>query len=299
MNITPIKAGILLFQKGVNMLKPKPYSELTIRDPFMFGKISSKPENRKIILDSLLQIDLHEKTGEIEKHIQEYKDSKYVRLDLLSKDEDNIIYNAEMQNKSQNKERQIELPKRSRYYQSILDTAHFNSGEPYIKLPETFIIFICTFDPFGLGLPIYTFDTKCNERETLAFDDATHKIFFNTTADLSDLPQNVRNMLEYINSGAVNDSATQIIEYEVTEARLKEEWKDEYMLTVTYRNEIYVEAHEEGLAEGRAEGLEEGQKEKLKDIVKRNIEKGRSIEEITEFTGESVDLIKEIAAQDN
>ena len=238
------------------MLKPKPYSELTIRDPFMFGKISSKPENRKIILDSLLQIDLHEKTGEIEKHIQEYKDSKYVRLDLLSKDEDNIIYNAEMQNKSQNKERQIELPKRSRYYQSILDTAHFNSGEPYIKLPETFIIFICTFDPFGLGLPIYTFDTKCNERETLAFDDATHKIFFNTTADLSNLPQSMRNMLEYINSGTTNDSATESIDNEVMEARLKEEWKAEYMLTLVHDkdvyNDCYVEGHDAGYEEGYA-----------------------------------------------
>lgn len=43
------------------MEKQKSYEELTIRDHFMFGKICSKPENRKLILDSLLQIDFKEK----------------------------------------------------------------------------------------------------------------------------------------------------------------------------------------------------------------------------------------------
>ena len=54
------------------MERQKNYEELTIRDHFMFGKICSKPENRKLILDSLLQIDFREKegTGTIEKRIK-------------------------------------------------------------------------------------------------------------------------------------------------------------------------------------------------------------------------------------
>ena len=53
---------------------------------------------------------------------------------------------------------------------------------------------------------------------------------FNTTANLSGLPQNMRNMLSYINTGTTNDEATEVIEREVKEARLKEEWKTEYMV---------------------------------------------------------------------
>ena len=170
------------------MEKQKSYEELTIRDHFMFGKICSKPENRKLILDSLMQIDLQEKYGDIEKHIQEFRDAKYAKLDLLVEDSSGTVYDAEMQNKSNDKSRQEELPNRSRYYQSIIDTAYFNSGGNYITLPTTYIIFICTFDPFGKNLPIYSFNTKCNEIELPHYNDHTHKIYFNTTADLSNLP---------------------------------------------------------------------------------------------------------------
>ena len=228
----------------------KNYEELTIRDPFMFGKICSKPENRKLILDSLLQIDLHEKSGEIEKYLSAYKDSKFARLDLISEDELNKIYNAEMQNESTNKSRQDELPNRGRFYQSIIDTSYFKSGMKYSDMPETFIIFICTFDPYKKGLPFYTFDTKCNEIDLPEYDDRAHKIFFNTTASLSNLPQSMQNMLRYINNGKVNDSATETLDKEIKEARLREEWRSEYMLTLVHDNDVYVDGFDEGFDKG-------------------------------------------------
>lgn len=264
----------------MKMKRQKNYDELTIKDEFMFGKICSKPQNRKLILDSLLQIDLHEKEGDIEKQIRVYKDSKYARLDLVSKDENDRIYNAEMQNKSKNPERQKELPKRSRYYQALIDTDYFKAGKTYLHMPEIYIIFICTFDPFERGLPIYTLETKCNEVNLTDYDDGVHKIFFNTTADLSELPQSIRNMLQYIETGVASDNATKAIDEEVTEARIKEEWREEYMRTLTYHDEIYAEAHEEGyadgqsqgladgLAQGLAEGLAEGREHLLIDLVK-------------------------------
>lgn len=260
-DVFAFKCQIATWQKGVNMNKAKSYDELTIRDSFMFGKICSKPENRKLILDSLLQIDFQEKTGEIEKQIREYRDAKYVRLDLLAKDESDTIYNAEMQNKSANGNTQKELPKRSRYYQSIIDTTTLRAGESYLNLPESFIIFICTYDPFGEGLPIYSFDTKCNESNVVKYEDLAHKIFFNTTADLTGLPISMKNMLIYINNGVANDTATKTLDSEIYDARLKEEWRTEYMLTLTYRDEIYAEGRTEGRAEGFAEGCASKQAE--------------------------------------
>ena len=232
------------------MERQKEYEELTIRDHFMFGKICSKAENRKLILDALLQIDLKEKVGAVEKQIQEYRDAKYAKLDLLVEDEDGAIYDTEMQNKSGDKTRQIELPKRSRYYQSIIDTAYFNAGGDYTMLPASYVVFICTYDPFGKGLPIYSFSTKCNEVDMPEYNDSTHKIFFNTTADLSGLPQNMRNMLSYINTGTTNDEATEVIEHEVKEARLKEEWKTEYMLTLVHDKDVYRDGYDDGYDNG-------------------------------------------------
>ena len=155
-----------------------------------------------------------------------------------------------MQNESTNKLRQDELPNRSRFYQSIIDTSYFKSGMKYSDMPETFIIFICTFDPCKKGLPFYTFDTKCNEIDLPEYDDKAHKIFFNTTASLSNLPQGMQNMLRYINNGKVNDSATEAIDKEIREARLKEEWRSEYMLTLVHDNDVYVDGFDDGFDKG-------------------------------------------------
>jgi len=197
----------------------KNYEELTIKDHFMFGKISSNPKNRKLLLDSLLLIDLHEKTGDVEKNIQVYRDSKFARLDLISEDELNRIYNAEMQNKSNDKSRQEELPNRSRFYQSIIDSAFFDSGKNFLDLPN--------------------------------YNDNAHKIFFNTTADLSNLPQSQQNMLKYINDGIVNDAITLELDEEVKEARLKEEWRAEYMLTLVHDYDVYNEGYDAGVEAGK------------------------------------------------
>lgn len=247
----------------------KDYEELTIRDNFMFGKISSDEKNRKLILDSLLQIDLHEKNGGIERHLREYRDSKYTRLDLISEDENNIVYNAEMQNESVNTSRQKELPNRSRYYQAMIDTDYFRKGQNYLALPETYIIFICTFDPFGKNLPMYTFDTACNEMPILEYNDKAHKIYFNTTADLSSLPLGTQNMLRYINDGVVNDDTTKTIDEAVIKARLIEEWRSEYMLTLVHDNDVFCEGKEEGLAQGIAQGITQGSLTTLSDLIAR------------------------------
>ena len=221
----------------------KKYEELTIKDPFMFGKICSIAENRKLILDALLQIDLQENSGEVEKYIKAYRDSKASRLDLLVQDVEGKVYNAEMQNKSENRNIQKELPKRSRYYQSNLDTAYFESGKDYINLPETYIVFICTFDPFGKGEPYYRFETRCVNIE-VDYDEKAYKIFFNTTGNLEKLPTSVRNMLSYIETGIAVDEATSVLENEVNTAKIREDWKADYMHTLAHDMDVKREGRE-------------------------------------------------------
>jgi hypothetical protein len=52
-----------------------------------------------------------------------------------------------------------------------------NRGEFYTKLRKTYIIFICTFDPFDRNLSQYTFRETCAEDATLEMGDETRKIF--------------------------------------------------------------------------------------------------------------------------
>lgn len=53
-------------------------------------------------------------------------------------------------------------------------------------------------------------------------------------------------MLEYINTGTTNDVATESLDDEVKEARLKEEWRAEYMLTLVHDKDVYRDGFDQG-----------------------------------------------------
>ncbi len=90
---------------------------------------------------------------QLQKSIEPGMDAHGVRLDVYVKDNDEIIYDIEMQ-VSDTKE----LPKRSRYYQGMIDLQLIDKGQRYKKLNRSYIIFICPFDVFGKGRHIYTFE---------------------------------------------------------------------------------------------------------------------------------------------
>ena len=54
------------------------------------------------------------------------------------------------------------------------------SGEEYDSLPNTYVIFICDFDPFGEGKYRYTLETKCRESESVVVEDGRTSIFLST-----------------------------------------------------------------------------------------------------------------------
>lgn len=69
-------------------------------------------------------------------------EAKSIRLDVYVKDNKDIIYNIEMQSSDTK-----ELPKRSRYYQRMIDLQLIDKGnKSYNKLNRTYIISICPFD---------------------------------------------------------------------------------------------------------------------------------------------------------
>ena len=54
----------------------------------------------------------------------------------------------------------------------------------------------------------------------------------------------MRNMLKYIQTGTASDIATEFLDKEVKEARLKEEWRAEYMLTLVHDIDMRREGYE-------------------------------------------------------
>lgn len=144
-------------------------------DRFLFAEATEDPETLELMLEIILGKEVVlEETPQAEKELRKHLWSKKVRLDVLSRDRE--IYNAEAQAKNTGS-----LPKRTRYYQGMIDSRLLEVGEiDYNKLGNVNIIMITSFDLFGKGLYKYTFDMTCEEDPGLKLCDGAKRIFLNT-----------------------------------------------------------------------------------------------------------------------
>lgn len=102
----------------------KRYDQLEITDSFMFAKVMSDKEICKATLEQILNIKIRDiKYLDYEETIQVAPGAKGVRLDIYVEDDKNTVFNLEMQTTSY-----AELPKRSRYYQDVIDLNIIEKG---------------------------------------------------------------------------------------------------------------------------------------------------------------------------
>ena len=275
---------------GTNM-----YEKLTIRNKFMFGKVTQNPVIAQKMADLLTLVEIGAVTeAEREKFLQHRSSSKYVKLDMYLEDENGRVVDTEMQNKSNNKMVQEELPLRIRYYQGMIDQEILSTGTDYIFLKETYIIFICTYDPFGKGKYVYHFHMACDEDESIQLHDKMNWIFYNTTADLSEVPEGIKKFLNYVENEHAEDEFTRLLDKEVKNARLNEEWRSEYLKTyvndMDMRREGYIEGEKFGIERGKAEG----ERERDRTLINQWLQKGKVITEIADDLGKSEEYVKSL-----
>ena len=90
------------------------------------------------------------------------------------------------------------LPKRSRYYHDQIDMDALLAGDSYENLPDTYVIFICDFDPFGDGLYRYSTGTYCRETGNLV-NDGVETIYLNAHGkNRNDIPEELLQFLDYV-----------------------------------------------------------------------------------------------------
>ncbi len=223
---------------------------------------------------------------ELEKAIAPYYTSKGVRLDVYLKDEDRAI-DVELQSYPQKA-----LGKRMRYYQSMVDCDSLMKGQAYTKLKESYILFICKFDPFhdekktGYGLPRYTFKNICAENNSVNLDDKCVKVVYNASAYESVEDPKVRALLRFIqtNEPGEDDLSKRLSEF-VARVKENEKFRKEFADMNLHDFDIMTEAKEEGLAEGRQEGRQEGLAEGEKIGARQN-----AIENARNFKAAGVDI---------
>ena len=213
------------------------YDSLKITNDFIFAKVMRNKKLCKQLLEVILDIEIERiEYPEEQKVIDITTDARSVRLDVYVKDDKNTIYNVEMQTTNPGN-----LPKRSRYYQGMIDLNLIEKGENFNKLNKSYVIFICTEDIFGKGRHIYTFENLCIQDTSLHVEDETTKVFLNPYGTMKDVDTELENFLRYLAGGKPIDFFTQQLEDEVVKARENEEWRCEYMTLMMREKEKYEE----------------------------------------------------------
>ena len=258
------------------------WSKLTLRNNFMFRLVMEKQELCKKLIECILGIKIKSISYmEHEKSFEANLKSKGIRLDLFVIDEDGVAYDIEMQMDNSYKEF---LGRRTRYYISTMDNNALKKGERYSQLRKSYVIFICTFDPFGRGLAKYTFNAICNEDHSLVLDDGVTRVFINTEGDRHRISKELASFIGYISTGEVTDDYTKDLDEEVRALRNDDGRERDYM---TYMQTIM---EHEDMAYNR--GISQANKAMAIKMLKAN----KPYEEISEFTELTMSDIRELAA---
>ena len=229
------------------------WESLGISNDFMFGKVMQDAELCKELLQRILpDLDIdHIEYPEAQKSIRSDVDAKSVRLDVYVRDGKGTVYDIEMQVTDTK-----ELPKRSRYYQSMIDLQLIDKGQHYKALKPSYIIFICPFDLFDKGRHIYTFENICKEDNSVFLKDGGVKIFLNADSSQDDVSSELKAFLDYVAGKESEDDFVQKLEEAVKQARKNREWRHEYMTLLMRDQENIEKGIEKGMEKGKSVGEE-------------------------------------------
>ena len=242
----------------------RPLSELNLMDNFLFHAMLTQEdvgeEFCRIILKIILGKEIRRVKITPQKDIPGIDTNRhgirmdaYIELvpegDALDADIIPDIYDIEP-NKIWEKET---LPKRMRYYHSMIDASVLASGAGYDKLPNVVTIFILPYAPFGKSRMVYTFRNQCVEDREIIYEDGSLNMILYTKGTEGNPSQELKSMLHYMEKTTADNA----IGSELGNVqRLVERVKARKEVDLSYMKSWEWDAYNRKL--GKEEGREEG-----------------------------------------
>ena len=280
------------------------FEDLKISNDFMFKEVMKSNKGLcKRLVGSIMQQDIEDIVYiDTEKTLQPYYDSRGIRLDVILADKNHTRYNLEMQARNVISKAGVALlPKRTRYYQSVIDMDMLKKGENFDQLNPLVLIFICTFDFYKEGRYVYTFKSRCLENLELELaNDMTVKLV-NAKGKHGQVNTLLKNFLRYVMTNEPVDDFTEDVERQVWAVKNDKKAREEYMVLQAKIREHEIVAYEAGEAQGHAaglaEGLAEGEAKKSRETAIKMLKKHKPLSEIKEFTDMSEEEIVRLAKE--
>ena len=268
----------------------KPFEDLTISDDFMFCKVMESESICKEFLEMLFATKIEKITYlSSQNTVTANSGAKTVRLDVLVKDKAGTSYDIEMQVGNE-----YNIAKRMRYYQAVLDVAFLDKGYSYKALNESFIIFICLFDPIARNRAVYTFENICIEDKRILLQDGTKKIILNANSFRSADNKDLQGFLQYVKTGKVTTAYTGRIEQMIQTVKRNEPLRKEYHVLPAVLMDAFEDGKAEGEAQGKSLGLAEGSRQTKLETAKTMLTMGYPLTDICKISGLTPDEVQSI-----
>ena len=227
-----------------------PLQKLNLMDDFLFDAATGDLETCRIIIELSLGIRIRNiawKEGQ--KVIRNLPGNRGIRMDFYVEDDRGRVFDVEMQKRNEGN-----IPKRTRFYQALIDAPMLKSGERgFDSLKPAYIVVICGFDLYGYGLYRYTFDNRCKEIPDLVMGDECSKIILNTKGESEDgVDRALIDFLHYVEKSSDEnvpedcDERLKHLHKKIHQIKMSEEMGVSYM-KMEERDRLIR-------AEGRAEG---------------------------------------------
>ena len=245
----------------------KTLQELNLTDDFLFDVATEELENCKAIIELTTGLRLKSlkwKSGQ--KVIHNLPGKRGVRLDFIAESEDGRIFDVEMQNRNEGN-----IPKRTRFYQALIDAPILKSGERgFDKMNPLYIFIICNYDPYGKKKYCYTFDNQCKEVPGLRLGDEVTKLLLSTKGENEkEVPKELVDFLHYVTESNENglpdecDERLKRLHESIREIKASADMEVEYM-KMEERERII---RDEGVEFGKQIGIINGKIEAVLELL--------------------------------
>lgn len=250
----------------------KSLEELTLLDDFMFGQVMSRVDVGQRFLEQLFQQKI--KNIQLVQSQSEHKElynTHGVRFDVEFEG-DGRFYNIEMQQQgSAGKKGKLTLVNRARFYHAALLQGHFDSGVDYDKVPATRVIFICNFDPFSAGDPVYfQVPQVVGHSDVIPNQEITAYLNVKYKSECVATSAAARELLEFLNY--IRDGVTlgsnplsRMASKAVAEVKTSYEGRRSYMSL----QETFEQIREASLEEGEKKGVQKGKRAGLEEAAQK------------------------------
>ncbi len=188
-------------------------------------------------------------------------------IDVLVKDEDGKLYDVEV-----NTGEGGFHERRLRYYNAAIDWSYLDKGKQYSELPELYLLYITTEDPFRLNKNHYEVVQSLKGLD-VEYSDGVHIHYFNTKVK-DDKNQELTELLEYLADSDPRNTEFGALSKTVNYYKVRKEGVEIMCKKVEDYAKKY--AKEYG-AEQRNEGLIEGKLEMVKNMIDLGYKKSEAL----------------------